>query len=178
VAARRGFGYWNDMRLLLMATLVSWIGVADAAPSARDVDALAKASYIYVATVRKDGTQSKAVPVWFIKTPEDQMLVDAGPDSWKAKRLRRGSPVLVWIESRTGPAFIGTAELVKDRAVEDTMIEEIPKKYLIAWIGFFGPKRARFDAGKTVVVRITHARDLPEGFESQPGKAAPGLDPP
>ena len=27
--------------------------------------ALATASYIYVATQRADGTQSKAVPVWF-----------------------------------------------------------------------------------------------------------------
>ena len=43
---------------------------AFAAASPRDVDALAKATYIYIATVRKDGNQSKAVPVWFITTAE------------------------------------------------------------------------------------------------------------
>jgi PPOX class probable F420-dependent enzyme len=166
------------MRLSVIVTLALSVGVVIAAPSKRDVTALAKASYIYVATVRKDGTQSKAVPVWFIKTRENQVLIDSGSGSWKVKRIRRGSPVLVWIDARTGPAFIGKAELVKDRAVEETMIEEIPKKYLLAWIGFFGPKRARFDAGKTLTIRITPVRDLPDGFESRPGTPAPGLDPP
>ena len=33
--------------------------------SHRDADALSQASVIYIATVRKDGNQSKAAPVWF-----------------------------------------------------------------------------------------------------------------
>jgi len=34
----------------------------------RLLDALSRASRIYVATVRRDGNQSKAVPVWFALT--------------------------------------------------------------------------------------------------------------
>src|SRR5713226_5480958 len=78
-----------------------------AAASARDIDALAGASYLYIATVRKDGNQSTAARVWFIATPDGRMLIDTNSDSWKAKRIARGSPVIVWIGSATGPAFIG-----------------------------------------------------------------------
>src|SRR5215510_9783798 len=114
-----------DVALVSVAH-ASLAGVAHVAASERDLSALAKASYIYIATVRKDGTQSKAVPVWFITTPENHILIDTSTKSWKAKRIRRGSPVLVWIGTRTGPAFIGKAEFVDDRAVEDEMIKQIP----------------------------------------------------
>jgi PPOX class probable F420-dependent enzyme len=148
---------------------------ADAAASARDMGALAGASYIYIATVRKDGSQSTAAPVWFVAKPDGEILIDTNSDSWKAKRLRRGSPFLVWIGSRTGPAFIGKAEFVNDRAVQDEMIAAIPKKYWLAWFGLFGPKRERFDSGKVVTIRISPARDLADGFQSQPGTPAPTL---
>ena len=160
---RRGRGVGDDARQ------------PDPAASKRDVSALEEASYIYIATVRKDGNQSRAVPVWFLTMPQGEILLDTSPQSWKAKRIRRGSPVLVWIGSRTGPAFIGKAEVVADRAVEDVMIEQIPMKYLLARIGFFGPKRAKFDAGQIVTIRIVPARDLPGGFQSQPGAPAPIL---
>ena len=149
--------------------------MADTALSERDLNALADASYIYIATVRKDGSQSRAVPVWFVATPDHQVLIDTDPNSWKARRIRRGSPVLVWIGDRSGPAFIGTAEFATDHAVQDQMIDQIPKKYFLARIGFFGPSRARFDDGRTVTIRISARRDLPEGFQSQPGTPAPAL---
>ncbi len=53
------------------------------------------------------------------------------------------------------------------------MIEQIPKKYLLARIGLFNPKRAEFDAGRIVTIRVSPERDLPEGFQSQPGAPAP-----
>ena len=152
------------------------IGVhANAAVSPRDADALAKASYIYIATVRKDGNQSRAARVWFIANPDGQILIDTNTDSWKAKRIARGSPVIVWIDSATGPAFIGKAQIVADPAVQDQMIKAIPKKYLLARMGMFGPKREKFDARQIVTIRIVPVRDLPEGFASQPGTPAPGL---
>jgi hypothetical protein len=143
--------------------------------STRDHDALTAASYVYVATVRKDGTQSRAVPVWFIANRDDHVLIDTNSDSWKARRIQRGSPVLVWIGSRNGPAFIGRAEVVADRPVRDFMIEQIPKKYFLARVGLFGPSRAKFDAGKIVTIRIAVERDLPDDFRSQPGASAPSL---
>jgi len=150
---------------------------AQAASSPVDVNAFADASYIYIATVRKDGSQSRSAPVWFVTTGQGQILIDTNTDSWKAKRIRRGSPVIVWMGSRTGLAFIGKAEFVTDRSVQDQMIERIPQKYLLARLGLFGPKRANFDAGKIVTIRITVERDLPDGFESQPGAPAPTLSP-
>ena len=153
-------------------------GTANAAGSTRDLTAFQDSSYIYIATVRKDGNQSRAARVWFIVSPDNKILIDTNSDSWKAKRIKRGSPVLVWLGSETGPAFIGKAEIVEDKAIQDTMIEKIPAKYTLAKIGFFGPKRAKFDDGQVVTIRITPVRDLPDGFASSPGTPAPKLDEP
>jgi Pyridoxamine 5'-phosphate oxidase len=149
---------------------------AIAATSPRAADALAKATYIYIATVRKDGNQSKAAPVWFITTADKQVLIETSPTSWKAKRIKRGSPAMIWIGARTGPAFIGKAEIVADTKLQDQVIAEYPKKYLLARIGFARPSRAKLDSGQIVVIRISPARDLPGGFQSAPGTPAPTLD--
>ncbi len=103
----------NLPHLLAAAAILAAIAApAIAATSPRDADALAKATYIYIATVRKDGNQSKAAPVWFITTADNQILIETSPTSWKAKRIKRGSPAMIWIGTRTGPAFIGKAEIV------------------------------------------------------------------
>ena len=146
------------------------------ATTARDADALAKGTYIYIATVRKDGNQSKAAPVWFITTADKQVLIETSPTSWKAKRIKRGSPAMIWIGARTGPAFIGKAEIVTDTKLQDQVIAEYPKKYLLARIGFARPSRAKLDRSQIVVIRISPTRDLPKGFQSAPGTPAPALD--
>ena len=149
---------------------------AIAATSPRDSKALAQATYIYIATVRKDGNQSKAAPVWFITTADKQVLIETSPTSWKAKRIKRGSPAMIWIGTRTGPAFIGKAEIVADTKLQDQVIAEYPKKYLLARIGFARPSRAKLDSGQIVVIRISPTRDLPAGFQSAPGTPAPPID--
>jgi general stress protein 26 len=156
----------------------SIVGIAHAAAPTRDLTAFQDASYIYIATVRKDGNQSQAARVWFIVTPDNKILIDTNSDSWKAKRIKRGSPVLIWLGSATGPAFIGKAEIIDDKAIQDSMIEKIPEKYFLARIGFFGPKRAKFDDGQVITIRISPVRDLPDGFVSSPGTPAPKLDEP
>ncbi|HWN58745.1 MAG TPA: pyridoxamine 5'-phosphate oxidase family protein [Methylomirabilota bacterium] len=161
----------------VIAAFAATAGVGFCTTSARDSAELAKSTYIYIATVRKDGNQSKAVPVWFIPTSDSQVLIETGPGSWKAKRIKRGSPALVWIGSRTGPAFIGKAEIVQDKTLQDQVIEQYPKKYWQARLGFARPSRAKLDSGQIVVIRITPARDLP-GFASEPGTRAPTLDEP
>ena len=164
--------------LLAAAMASSRVGIAQAAASKHDLIAFQDASYIYIATVRMDGNQSRAARVWFIVTPDNKILIDTNSDSWKAKRIKRGSPVLVWLGSQTGPAFIGKAEIVEDKAIQDVMIEKIPEKYFLARIGFFGPKRAKFDAGQIVTIRISPSRNLPDGFASSPGTPAPKPDEP
>ena len=158
------------------AILAAIAAPAIASTSPRDTKALAQATYIYIATVRKDGNQSKAAPVWFTTTADKQVLIETSPTSWKAKRIKRGSPAMIWIGSRTGPAFIGHAEIVTDTKLQDQVIAEYPKKYLLARIGFARPSRAKLDRGQIVVIRISPTRDLPEGFKSTPGTPAPQLD--
>lgn len=149
---------------------------AGAQVSQRDLDALATAGILYIATVRKDGNQSTAAPVWFTVSPNHLVLIQTQPTTWKAKRIRRGSPVIVWIGRKHGPAFIGKAEISSDPAVERQIIEDYPKKYLMARFGFHRPNQEMFDKGGILPIVITPVRDLPEGFTSQPGTPAPSVD--
>ncbi len=142
----------------------------------RDIDALSSASVLYIATVRKDGNQSTAAPVWFTLAPDHLVLIQTQPTTWKAKRIRRGSPVIVWIGKKHGPAFIGKAEITHDPAVGHQIVEDYPKKYLMARLGLNRPTQEMFDKGQVISIKITPVRDLPDGFASAPGTPAPSVD--
>ena len=150
-------------------------GKADAQVSQRDVGALSTASVLYIATVRKDGNQSTPAPVWFTVAPDHLVLIQTQPTTWKAKRIRRGSPVIVWIGKTKGPAFIGKAEITSDPAVPRQIVEDYPKRYLMARLGLHKPTQEMFDKGQILAIRITPVRDLPDGFASQPGTPAPSV---
>jgi hypothetical protein len=150
-------------------------GNADAQVSQRDTDALSTASVLYIATVRKDGNQSTAAPVWFTVAPDHVVLIQTQPTTWKAKRIRRGSPVIVWIGKTKGPAFIGKAEITSDPAVAHQIVQDYPKRYLMARLGMHTPTQEMFDKGQIIPITIRPIRDLPEGFASQPGKPAPSI---
>ena len=151
-------------------------GKADAQVSQRDINALSTASVLYIATVRKDGNQSTPAPVWFTVAPDHLVLIQTQPTTWKAKRIRRGSPVIVWIGKTKGPAFIGKAEITSDPAVPRQIVEDYPKRYLMARLGLHKPTQEMFDKGQILAIRITPVRDLPDGFASQPGTPAPSID--
>jgi PPOX class probable F420-dependent enzyme len=163
------------LELALVSIMLATGSAVGGDPSPIDLSQFSDASYIYIATVRKDGNQSRAVPVWFVTSGDNQILIDTNSDSWKARRIRRGSPVLVWMGSLTGPALVGKADIVTDPRVQDEMIERIPQKYFLARIGLFGPKRANFESGRIVTIRITPERALLPGFESHPGAPAPSV---
>jgi general stress protein 26 len=166
----------SDVRIGVVVAMATAIVLAIAASavrseiSGRDAQALSKASLIYVATVRKDGNQSKAAPVWFTSSADNNaILIQTGPDTWKANRIKRGSPVLVWIGSATGPAFIGRAEITSDAAVQNKILDDFRQKYWENRVMGVGPSRAKFASGDRVAIKIAPVRDLPDGFSSDPG---------
>jgi general stress protein 26 len=162
--------------LAIVVEVFAMEGTALCQASQRDLDALSGIKLIYIATVRKDGNQSNAAPVWFTVTPDRLLLIQTKPTTWKAKRIRRNSPVIVWIGKRDGPAFIGKAEITNDPIVQQRIVEDYPQKYLTARLGLHRPTQQMFDSGRIVAIKITPARDLPLGFASYPGTPAPSIE--
>jgi general stress protein 26 len=163
--------------LAFVAESITIASIACAAISSRDMDALTKSSLIYIATVRKDGNQSKAAPVWFtLGADKDSILIQTGPKTWKAKRIKRGSMVMVWVGSATGPAFVGKAEITSDTAIRDRILTDFRERYYMNRIMGVGPSREKFDRGDVIAIKITPVRDLADGFASQPGTPAPPLE--
>jgi hypothetical protein len=115
--------------------------------------------------------------VWFTITADNNaVLIQTGPETWKAKRVRRGSPALVWIGSANGPAFIGKATIASEAATINKILTDFHNKYWENRMIGVGPSRARFASGACIAIRITPARDLPDGFTSAPGTPAPPLE--
>jgi PPOX class probable F420-dependent enzyme len=141
------------MHGMIAATLLA-VGV-DAGGFPPDVrEALRTSKHVYVATKRADGTTSEKAPVWFTADDEAVYFTTA-PDSTKVRRIRRGSPLLVWVGRADGPHFEGKAELISDPAVAERLAPAYSKKYWIAWLGLFRPRPDRVRSGKTLIVRVT-----------------------
>jgi PPOX class probable F420-dependent enzyme len=145
----------------VLAAMLVVLGVAVAgAQLAPDVrQALATAKNLYVATKRADGSTSKVSPIWFM-VDGDALYFTTVPTSYKAKRIAKGSPVLVWVGSEQGPHFVGRGEILRDPALAEKMAPAYDAKYWISWMGFFRPRADRIRDGKTVIVRVT---PLPPG---------------
>ena len=145
------------MRRMLMLMLV--LGsvfvamVAHAGFSPEVTAALQSSKEIYVATKRHDGSLSKVVPVWFM-FDGDAIYFATLPSSYKAKRIKKGSPLYVWVGVADGPHFIGPAELSKDPDLAARMAPVYAEKYWIAWLGLFKPNPERVRSGKTVIVKV------------------------
>ena len=72
--------------------------------------------------------------------------------------------------------MFGKAELTNDPAVIHRIVEDFPKKYLMARLGFHRPTVKNFDKGERLAIKITPVQDLPPGFVSKPGTPAPNID--
>jgi hypothetical protein len=85
---------------------------------------------------------------------DGKVFFTTSPDSWKAKRIARGSPVTIRVGSETGPTLVGKATPVTDPAFIDRMGRAYNDKYWIAWLGFFRPRSERVTGGKTVAYLV------------------------
>ena len=128
--------------------------IASARFSSEVTAALLTSKEIYVATKRANGSLSNVVPVWFM-FDGDAIYFATLPSSYKAKRIKKGSPLYVWVGSADGPHFVGSAELITDPAVAARMAPVYAQKYWIAWIGLFKPNPERVRSGKTVIVKVS-----------------------
>jgi len=145
--------------MLAMTLVVLGVAAASAQFTPDVRDALATAKNLYVATRRADGSTSKVSPIWFM-VDGDAVYFTTVPTSYKAKRIAKGSPLLVWVGSEQGPHFVGKGELLRDPALAEKMAPVYDSKYWISWLGFFRPNADRIRDGKTVIVRVT---PLPAG---------------
>ena len=119
---------------------------------------LQTAKEIYVATKRANGEWSTAAPVWFIYDGEAVYLT-AAPTSYKARRIKRSSPVRIWVGSKEGPSFTGKAEIIDDLALVERMGNAYQQKYWLAWLGLFRPRASRVESGKTIAIKVTPLDD-------------------
>jgi len=115
---------------------------------------LGRAKEIYVATQRKDGTQSSPAPVWF-GVLDNAIYFATKSDSNKARRIGQGSPAWVSVQGKHGPFLKMNATVVKDPALADRLGEIYGKKYWIAWAGLFRPGAGKIDDGSNVLIRLT-----------------------
>jgi hypothetical protein len=142
------------LMLMLVMSGVFAAAIASARFSAEVTSALQTSKEIYVATKRANGSLSKVVPVWFMYDG-DAIYFSTLPSSYKAKRIKKGSPLYVWVGSADGPHFVGPAELITDPDVAARMAPVYAQKYWIAWIGLFKPNPERVRSGKTVIVKVS-----------------------
>jgi general stress protein 26 len=109
---------------------------------------------IYVATERKNGTRSTVVPVWF-GVIDNAIWFATLPNNYKAKRVKRGSPMYISVEGKDGPFLKAKAEIVRDGAMAERLGKIYSRKYWIAWLGMFRPSREKIESGKNLLIRLT-----------------------
>ncbi len=113
---------------------------------------------ISVATKRPNGDWSRPAPIWFAYE-DDAIYFITAPTSFKARRIRRGSPVLVWLDEKRDPAFSGETQIVTDPVILDRINAAYKKKYWVAWLTYWAmPLAGRVQASKMVAVRVTPRR--------------------
>lgn len=121
--------------------------------SPKTKELLQSSSYIYTATQRKSGETSESVPIWFMWDGA-RIFFTTGPESWKAKRIARGSPLFINVGTKDGPKLRGKASKVTDPVLIDRMGQAYSDKYWIAWMGLFRPRSERVTSGKTVAYLV------------------------
>jgi hypothetical protein len=150
---RPGRGAAFALVAILGGLAIMTIGSHAGTVSLATKELLQSSSYIYTATQRKSGEASDSVPIWFMYDG-DKIFFTTGPESWKAKRIERGSPLIINVGSKDGPKLVGKAAKVTDPALIDRMGQAYSDKYWIAWLGLFRPRSDRVTAGKTVAYLV------------------------
>ncbi len=138
--------------LVLAATLATGTAHATELPAAVR-DQLASATYVYIATQRKDGTFGKPAEIWFM-WHDGAVWVGTPPTTWRVKRIKHKRPnAKIAVGKADGPSFEAVGSIVKDAKVADLLRETYAKKYPDRWPGFAEKFKEGLKDGSRVLVR-------------------------
>lgn len=116
-------------------------------------DQLAAATYVYIATQRKDGSFGKPAEIWFM-WHDGAVWVGTTPTTWRVKRIKHKRPnAKIAVGKPDGPSFEAVGSIVKDAKVADLLRETYAKKYPDRWPGYAERFKAGFADGSRVLVR-------------------------
>jgi hypothetical protein len=142
-------------RVVAIAFAVSLVTAAAAALSPELDRALRDAKYVYVQSERKSGQLGKPAEIWFHYDGK-AVYVGTPPTSWRVRRIKAGhKKARIAVGKADGPGFEATAEIVKDPAVEQRLMEDYARKYPEGWSRFADKFREGFKTGERVLVRYT-----------------------
>ena len=155
------------MRATLVAfaalLLLSCPAVAEPSPGAASpppatlapeiVRALETSPYVYISSTRKDGSLGRPAEIWFMWY-EGAVYVGTRPASWRVRRIQAGRPQAQIAVGRVdGPAFRATGSIVRDRAIEEHLLETFARKYPDRWPSHAEAFRSGFADGSRVLVK-------------------------
>lgn len=130
-----------------------------AAMTTPTVGAVADAKYVMLTTFRKDGTAVPA-PIWAVRDG-DALVVWTETESWKVKRLRRNSKVLVQKcdalgRKTVGPEVVGVGRIL-DAEGSERARGLIGRKYGLSGKALVWGSKLRRGASGTVGIEIVDA---------------------
>jgi len=136
---------------VLASTLIS--PASAEALSAEIEKELASATYVYIASTRKDGSLGEPAEIWFLYH-DGAVYVGTNPTSWRVKRITWGRPAAnIWAGKRDGDSFAATGEILDDDAIEAKILETFAEKYPEGWKKYGDGFRKGFADGSRVVVK-------------------------
>jgi len=140
-------------------TLLTLVSIAAAGGAAELPEAtrkeLATATYVYIASQRKDGSFSKPAEIWFM-WHDGAVWVGTPPTTWRVKRIKHKRPnARIAVGKPDGPTFEAVGTIVKDPKVADLLRETYAKKYPDRWPAFADKFKEGLKDGSRVLVRYT-----------------------
>lgn len=130
---------------------------------------LDEATYVYIASKRKDGSFGKPAEIWFLHH-RGAVYVGTRPESWRVKRIRWGRPeARIWVGKPDGPSFDARGEIVvNEPEVYPVLYETFARKYLDGWPKFEEEFRRGFQDGSRVLVKYTPVGGAKEAKPESP----------
>ena len=122
------------------------------------VDEIGRSKYVSLTTYRKDGT-AVATPVWHVRHG-DELYVVTEADTWKVKRIRNNSRVVVTVCGARGgiapgaPSAEGTARLL-DEAGTQRARTMLARKYVLSRVGNWLSRVLRLRRRPVIGIAVT-----------------------